>query len=159
MVDRRLVLLRHAKSDWPDGVADDERPLATRGLADAPAAGRWLAEHAPPSLVLVSPAVRARQTWELATDQLPAPPEVRVEGKLYAASAGELLAVVQELDDAQADVLLVAHNPGLSVLATALTGQRLELKTSGIAVAGWSGGWAQAEPGAAQLLATATPRG
>ena len=41
---RRLILLRHAKSDWPD-VPDRDRPLAKRGRRDAPKIGRWLRDH------------------------------------------------------------------------------------------------------------------
>ncbi|MGH3433908.1 MAG: SixA phosphatase family protein [Thermocrispum sp.] len=159
MVDRRLTVLRHAKSDWPAGVPDFDRPLAARGRSDAPAAGRWLSGQVPPALVLCSPAVRARQTCELVVAELADQPRVRVDERLYAASTGDLLAVVQGLDDAQRHVVLIAHNPGLSTLATVLTGERLELKTSGIAVAGWTGSWAAAAPNAARLLAVATARG
>src|SRR5690242_15813577 len=63
---RRLILLRHAKSDWPEGVADLDRPLAERGRADAPVAGRELARLGVPDVVLCSPAQRTRATWELA---------------------------------------------------------------------------------------------
>lgn len=57
---RRLVVLRHAKSAWPAGVADHERPLAPRGRRDAPAAGRALVEaDCLPDLALCSTAVRA----------------------------------------------------------------------------------------------------
>ncbi|MET7442233.1 histidine phosphatase family protein, partial [Streptomyces sp. NPDC005568] len=58
---RRLVVLRHAKSAWPDGVPDHERPLAPRGRRDAPAAGRSLAAaDCLPDLVLCSRRRRAR---------------------------------------------------------------------------------------------------
>jgi phosphohistidine phosphatase SixA len=64
---RRLVLLRHAKSDWPD-VADQDRPLAKRGRRDAPAVGRWLGQSGyAPDAVICSTALRARETWELAS--------------------------------------------------------------------------------------------
>jgi phosphohistidine phosphatase len=64
---RTLILLRHAKSAWPEGVADQRRPLAGRGQRDAPAAGRWLgAAGYLPGLVLCSTAQRTRETWQLA---------------------------------------------------------------------------------------------
>src|ERR1700744_695336 len=87
-VDRRLVLLRHAKSDWPD-VADHERPLAKRGRRDAPVVGRWLgASGYTPDAVVCSTALRARQTWELASAALAAAasgasPVVRYESRVY----------------------------------------------------------------------------
>src|SRR6478735_578713 len=64
---RTLVLLRHAKSDWSTGEPDPRRPLAGRGRRQAPEAGRWLAANLDAiDLAVVSPATRARQTWELA---------------------------------------------------------------------------------------------
>ena len=47
MGTRTLILLRHAKSDYPDGVADHERPLAQRGIREAALAGDWIREHLP----------------------------------------------------------------------------------------------------------------
>ena len=62
---RTLVLMRHAKSDYPAGVPDHERPLAPRGTREAGLAGDWLREHAPAiDAVLCSSAVRTRQTLE-----------------------------------------------------------------------------------------------
>lgn len=86
---RRLVVLRHAKSAWPDGVADHERPLAPRGRRDAPAAGRWLREAGcVPDLVVCSTAGRTRQTWDLVSDELDATMPVTHDARLYRASAG-----------------------------------------------------------------------
>ena len=66
---RRLVLIRHAKA--AEGNVDRERPLAKRGMNEAPEIGRWLAERQlVPDRVVVSPALRARQTWERATTGL-----------------------------------------------------------------------------------------
>jgi phosphohistidine phosphatase len=64
------MLLRHAKSDWPD-VPDRERPLAKRGRRDAPRIGRWLRDHGyRPDAVVCSVARRTRQTWELVAPKL-----------------------------------------------------------------------------------------
>ncbi|MFZ0755940.1 MAG: histidine phosphatase family protein, partial [Trebonia sp.] len=85
---RRLVLLRHAKSDWPD-VPDQDRPLAKRGRRDAPVAGGWLGRSGyVPDAVVCSTARRARETWELAADGLAralpvAAPPVRYEPRVY----------------------------------------------------------------------------
>src|SRR4051794_41904037 len=89
-----LVLLRHAKSAWPEGVPDHERPLAGRGRRDAPEAGRWLRQVGLQfDLVLCSTALRARQTWELAAAELDTAPPGRFEDRPYPADAGELLDV------------------------------------------------------------------
>jgi phosphohistidine phosphatase len=117
---RRLILLRHAKSDWPD-VPDRDRPLAKRGRRDAPRIGRWLHEHGyQPDVVVVSDAARTRQTWDLVAPELGGSPAVRFEPRAYAASALSLLYLVQELPDRYRTALLIAHNPGLSDLATSL---------------------------------------
>lgn len=157
---RTLLLLRHAKSDWSTDRPDERRPLSKRGRRDAPAAGRWLAEHAPPlDLVVCSTAVRARRTWALASAELNPAPNVQRDERLYAASATGLLTVVHGLPDAAGAVLLVAHNPGLSDLVELLTGEAHELKTASIAVLTWPDEWADAAPGKATAAAFASPRG
>ncbi|MFK0293496.1 SixA phosphatase family protein [Streptomyces sp. NPDC090442] len=67
----RLIVLRHAKSAWPEGVPDHERPLAGRGRRDAPAAGRWLwQQHCAPDVVLCSTSRRTRETWARVAGEL-----------------------------------------------------------------------------------------
>lgn len=157
---RRLVLLRHAKSDWSTELPDHSRPLASRGRRDAPAAGRWLADSgAPLDLVVCSTAARARQTWELAAAALPAPPALRSDERVYDATAEQLLTLVRELPEQVGSVAVVGHNPGLELLAALLAGQRLVFRTATMAVLAWSGPWSAAGPGAARLDAHVTPRG
>ncbi|MEU3790090.1 histidine phosphatase family protein [Streptomyces fructofermentans] len=167
---RRLVVLRHAKSAWPDLVADHERPLAPRGRRDAPAAGRALADSdCLPDLALCSTAVRARQTWELAAEQFGTPPPVRHDARLYAADVRELLDVLREAPDEARTVLLIGHNPGLEDLVLTLAGDSLDdslddvrtkFPTSAIAVLAWHGsGWRALAPGAALLTDMIVPRG
>src|SRR3990172_12453315 len=90
---RRLMLLRHAKSDWPVGVADLERPLAPRGRAEAPVIGSFMAREAlRPHLALVSPAKRTRETWALVSAALAEPPPHKIDAALYMATAEALIA-------------------------------------------------------------------
>ncbi|MFF9063932.1 SixA phosphatase family protein [Streptomyces sp. NPDC014891] len=113
--------MRHAKSAWPEGVADRDRPLGPRGLRDAPAAGRFLAESAGrPDLVLCSPARRARGTWELAAAALDGPVPTRLDPRVYGADAAELLDVLHGVPDEVGTLLLVGHNPGLEELVPLL---------------------------------------
>ena len=93
---RRLMLLRHAKTetDAPSG-RDQDRRLDPRGHRDAAEIGSWLAAHPPfPDAVLVSPAIRAKQTWELAwevmKDHVPAP-HVEFAPELYGADPAQML--------------------------------------------------------------------
>lgn len=167
---RRLVVLRHAKSAWPDGVPDHQRPLAPRGRRDAPAVGAALVDaDCLPDLALCSTAVRARQTWELASGQWGTPPPVRHDRRLYAADVPDLLDAVREVPPEVETLLLIGHNPGLEQLVLALAGDglddtldvvRVKFPTSAIAVLAWHGtGWEALAPGTAVLTSVTVPRG
>ena len=150
---RRLMLLRHAKTehDAPSG-HDQDRRLDERGQLDAAAIGTWIARHPPlPDAVLVSTAVRARQTWEIARDAMKDTvreqlPQLRVEllDELYGAEPAQLLRIIRlaEVTD-PARLMLIGHNPGMHELALMLAGsgdaaakKSLEenLPTAGLAV-------------------------
>lgn len=157
---RTLILLRHAKSAWPENIADIARPLAARGLRDAPAVGRWLAEHAPRiDLVVCSTAVRAVQTWELAGDQLNPTPRVRHDKALYGASTEDLLTTTRKLPANVSTAILVGHNPGLENFLAALTGIYELIKTSTIAMLTTSHDWQRSGLGGWKLQTLTTPRG
>ncbi|MGW0712773.1 SixA phosphatase family protein [Streptomyces sp. NPDC002643] len=167
---RRLLVLRHAKSAWPEGVPDHDRPLASRGRRDAPVAGRVLAEtDCLPDLALCSTAVRARQTWESVSAHLGTPPPVRYESRMYGADVDELLDVLHEVPDEVRTLLLVGHNPGLEELVLDLAGEalgdalddvRTKFPTSAIAFLSWHGdSWTSLTPGTALLTDMVVPRG
>jgi phosphohistidine phosphatase len=160
MDSRQLVIVRHAKSAWPDDVPDAHRPLNKRGRRDAPAAGRWLRDRVGHvDAVVCSPATRTRQTWELIAAELDGAPDPVFDGRVYAATAETLLAVVRAISDDVGSALLMGHNPGVADLVTSLTGEELEMKTSAVSVLGLTGSWMDAGPGRATLIAYATPRG
>ena len=117
----RLILFRHAKTEArvPDG-EDIDRALVGRGRADAAHMGRILARAGlAPDLVLVSPAVRARETWTLAS---PAFPGARVEVRdgLYEATPEEVAEELMTGVAAADTVMVVGHNPSLQELAVNL---------------------------------------
>ncbi|MGW4196319.1 SixA phosphatase family protein [Streptomyces sp. NPDC005004] len=163
---RRLVVLRHAKSAWPDGVPDHDRPLGPRGLRDAPAVGRSLD---PPGLALCSTAVRARRTWELAAAEWAAAPPVRYDRRIYEAPPARLLEVVRETPPEVRTLLLIGHSPGLEGLIERLAGEaagdtlervRAKFPTAAVAVLDWEGpDWTVLAPGAARLTSVTVPRG
>lgn len=174
---RRLILLRHAKSDWPD-VPDQDRSLAKRGRRDAPRIGRWLREHGyQPDVVVCSAALRTRQTWDLVAPELGGSPAVRFEPRAYAASALTLLYLAQELPTRYRTALFIAHNPGLSELAASLAaptgtvlggpgtnratenGHRpaISLPTASVAVVEFAGDWPSLTPAQARLVSLTTP--
>lgn len=118
---RRIVLFRHAKADWPQ-VNDHDRPLAERGRKDAAVAGRKLADSGIPlDLALCSTAVRTRETWKLAVHELPHRPKTVYEERIYEASPGELIALLNETPDDVHDVIVIGHNPGVHALTDILT--------------------------------------
>lgn len=119
----RLILLRHAKSAWPVGAVDEERPLNGRGRTAAPLIGAYLArKRLIPDLALVSTARRAQETWSLVGDKLPRQPETLLLPELYAASAETILAALRKVPADRRTVLILGHNPGLQDLALALSG-------------------------------------
>lgn len=165
---RRVVLLRHAKSAWPYGVPDLERPLAGKGRRNAQSAGQWLAAEGPTlDLVLCSPATRARHTGEIVRPWL-APLPWREEPRLYEASAADVADVLRELPDLFAGVLVIGHEPAMSGVVDTLAGPvsdrdllatvRRKFPTSAVAVLRLPGAWRSLEPGGCVLEQFAVPR-
>jgi phosphohistidine phosphatase len=146
---RRLMLLRHAKTenDAPSG-RDQDRRLDDRGRKDAAEIGGWIARHPPvPDAVLVSPAVRAHQTWEIAAaamKELARPPHVELLPELYGADPSQLLQSIHAASATDSQrLMVVGHNPGMHELALALAGSgdaagrralSENLPTSGLAI-------------------------
>ena len=125
---RRLMLLRHAKTehDAPSG-RDQDRRLDNRGRHDAAEIGRFIGRNPPfPDLVLVSHAVRAHQTWEIAWEamkELAPAPEVELTPELYGADVSQLLETVRNASVSDPKrLMLVGHNPGMHELAFTLAG-------------------------------------
>ena len=160
------MLLRHAKSDWPD-VPDRDRPLAKRGRRAAPVVGRWLHDQGyRPEIVICSAAVRTRETWDLVAPELGGSPAVTFEPRAYAASALTLLYLVRELPASCHAALLIGHNPGVSELASTLIeasgddkpgSPGLRFPTAAVAVLEFSGDWAGLSLARARLVAYTTP--
>ncbi len=121
---RTLYLVRHAKSSWKNpGLDDFERPLNKRGRRDAPFMGKILKKlKVSPSLILSSPAVRAKLTARTIAEKIKYPvEEISYSENIYLASARELLRLIEEIDDNQKKVMLVGHNPGFTSLANHFT--------------------------------------
>lgn len=127
---KQLLLLRHAKSSWDDPDLDDfDRPLAQRGLKAARLIGRELAARDwLPDQVLVSSALRTRDTWRLVAAELPAHPRVVFAEALYEASAADILSQIRLAEPSSGCLAVVGHNPGLEDLANLLAGSGSEAK-------------------------------
>lgn len=153
---RELILLRHAHAEpAATGQADMDRPLSAEGLAEAEAAGRWLAENKlVPDCVLCSPARRARETLEAVLAAV-GYVDQRIEPSIFEATPGTLIALADTHHDAER-LLLVGHNPGFEQLAALMhsgqSGDYRGMPPGGIAVLTVPAGVA-IEPGVAQLSA------
>jgi phosphohistidine phosphatase len=155
-----LLLLRHGKSSYPEGVDDHDRPLSERGLREAGEAGRRLARSTSGgeiALALVSTATRAQQTWEQVRAHVRVTTET-VDPDLYLAEAAGLLRVLHGMPAPLEHVLIVGHNNGLEDLATSLSGTPVVLKTSTFAVLSGDEPWDAWGPGSADLVEVVVAR-
>jgi phosphohistidine phosphatase len=131
---KKIILIRHAKSAWDHPWLDDfDRPLAERGLRDAPKMAASLKTRGIPiDLICSSPAQRAKQTACMTAEVLGYPEaKIHWEKSLYHASADHLLRFIQSQSDRIQTFVLVGHNPGLTELINLLGVNLDNLPTSG----------------------------
>ena len=164
---KTLYLLRHAKSSWEDHtLADHDRPLAPRGRRASKAIAEYLRRQpSRPRLVLCSSSERTRETLKRISAGLRGGVEVRIEERLYTASASDLLERLHEVDARVKSVLLIGHYPALQELALSLAGRGVDLgrltekfPTAGLATLAFRGAWEELARGGAELFAFVTPK-
>lgn len=165
-----LSLLRHAKSSWKNpSLPDRERPLASRGIADAPMMGRAMTERGiDPELVLCSSARRTVDTLALVLPELKVEPKVEYEDALYHASPAEMLEMLRAIQPGASRVMIVGHNPEIQRLALDLIGSgskhmrdRLQEKypTAGLVVINFTAGlWSSVDVNSGSLNLFLAPR-
>ncbi|MCP4430315.1 MAG: histidine phosphatase family protein [Gammaproteobacteria bacterium] len=118
-----LYLLRHAKSSWSNpGLDDQQRPLSKRGNRDAPIMGeRFGAREEFLSLILSSPALRARNTAELFAEACGFPVGKIVEQpELYFSGIDTIEKIIAHLDDQYRSLMLVFHNPDINAFVNSI---------------------------------------
>lgn len=115
---QRLILMRHAEAERSASSGRDrDRALSAGGRDAALAMGQALAARGlSPDLALVSNAVRTRQTWDLAHEAF-GDVEMRESDSLYNADADVLRRAIEAVEDEAGCLLVMAHNPGVHVLA------------------------------------------
>lgn len=130
---KELILIRHAKSNW--GEEDIERPLTEEGRLTAQQKARELHQqaYAKPDLVITSPATRAQQTTAIFAQALELPDDkIQVNPALYETDVETLLNLIQHFPPEADTVIIVGHNPTLSLLAGFLSDREVNLKPCGI---------------------------
>lgn len=158
---KTLLLLRHAKSSWGDPAAPDfDRPLAQRGVADAPRIGQALQQRGLlPDLILSSPAVRATQTIEAVVKAAGLGLSPQFDQNIYGASPAELLAIIRRIPDVNSCAMLVGHNPGFAEVVSRLTGTSQDMPTAALACVELPiESWADVEDGGGKLVWVITPK-
>lgn len=131
---KKIILVRHAKSAWDNPFLNDhDRPLAERGLEDAPKMAKRLKKKGVfPDLILSSTALRAAETAKITAEVLGYPSEkISWEKDLYHASPSQILKIIRMQKDTYSTLFVFGHNPGFNELITHLGGVLDNLPTSG----------------------------
>lgn len=168
--EKRLIIIRHAKSDYPWGVDDHERPLGARGNREAPEAGRWLVGQGLfPDQILTSDAVRTRQTTTWIINELgERAPTPYLDSRLYLAHPSTTLSVINETDENVRTLLVVGHMPWVQELGMrlasvdsdeqAVLNMAERYPTLGVQVFAVPGEWATLDGRDARMLNFHVPR-
>jgi phosphohistidine phosphatase len=166
---RRLIIFRHAKAErLQPGGSDLSRRLEPRGRSDAEAMGAYLERHKlGPHFAAVSPAVRTRETWALASAAFSPVPPASFEARIYEAEPDDILGVIAATEPKVNTLAIVGHNPGCHELIVMLTGSgdlkirdRLShgLPTAGVAVIAFDTDEWHLRPGSGHLEKLVTPQ-
>lgn len=164
----RLILMRHAKSDWFSGADDDlARPLSDRGLRDARQMARWLLDgRYLPRAIWCSPARRTRQTLELVADTAGVDLGARTQcmDELYHASAATLRSLLRR-GGRGPTLMVLGHNPGLEELLAFLVedqrsfgGFTKRFPTAAVYVLDVLGEFSEMQAGCARIIAHQRPK-
>lgn len=129
---KRLILVRHAKSDWPEETEDFDRPLADKGLQDALTVAKYLKEEKIDiDFFVTSPALRTLSTCKIFNQIYHK--EFINNYKLYNPSENNFHSVIYDLDDKHHSVALFSHNNGISNFANSITDTIFHFPTCGVA--------------------------
>lgn len=129
---KTLILVRHAKSDWPENTDDFDRPLAEKGIFNAGKMANFLkSEGIKIDQLISSPALRALSTCEIFGEVYHL--KIETDQKLYNASENNLESITYSLDNNFDSIALFSHNNGISNFANSLTEQIMMFPTCGVA--------------------------
>jgi phosphohistidine phosphatase len=133
---KRLYLVRHAKSSWKDlSLPDFDRPLNKRGKRDAPLMGEKLKKlDVLPDLLIASPAKRAKKTAKTIAAKIGYKSnKIIFDESIYHLGITGIVRILSKLDSEIESVMLVGHNPDLTILAEQFSGNIVDnVPTCGI---------------------------
>lgn len=156
---KQILLMRHAKSSWehPD-LKDYDRPLAERGLKDAPRMGEFIRKSKyKPGVVISSPAERAKQTTRLSMEAAKiSNGQIIWNDDLYYGTVRDYVATIQSVSEENERVLLVGHNPLMENTAGVLAGAEhkiaLRMPTAAlVCLESFADSWEAIAPGTCQI--------
>jgi phosphohistidine phosphatase len=129
---KKLILVRHAKSDWPEETEDFDRPLADKGLKEAKHMSEFIKNNnVPIDCFVSSPAVRALTTCEIFNQSYQI--DITTDEKLYNPSERNFESVIYDLDDSHHSVAFFSHNNGISNFANSISEDIFHFPTCGVA--------------------------
>lgn len=130
---KTLLLIRHAKSDWPENMKDFDRPLAEKGFNDAEKMSNYLfEENILIDQMITSPAFRAKTTCSIFAEKYKM--KFCEDAELYFAQNSEFINAISNADEKANSLAIFSHNDGISDFASSLCGDDLQFKTCAVAI-------------------------
>jgi phosphohistidine phosphatase len=140
---KKLMIMRHAKSDWSDSsLRDFDRPLNPRGRKAAPAMGKEIKKLGlTPDLIISSPAKRAKMTALAVAENSGYQNEIVWNDDFYFGYNSEILNAIKKVDDSVGSIMIFGHNPTWTSIAEYLSGEFVTMKTADLVVLEFEGNW------------------
>ena len=161
-MERRLIIMRHAKSTHDDPtLSDHQRPLSDRGWSQAREISERLVENDwVPQILISSDSTRTRQTWEAMTALHDEEITLQWDENLYLAGPQAIASALEELRDEITDVMVLGHNPGWEAALAYFTGEYQTLTTSNaVLLSAQADSWSDLlRPKAFELVSILRPR-
>jgi phosphohistidine phosphatase len=127
--------MRHAKSAWPNGVSDHERPLDAKGISDTPKIAQKIKSLGyEPELILCSDSQRTLETCSLLVSTLGEQLPLKESARLYNSDVKSYLETLADQNFKGHTLLLIGHNPTIEELIFVLAGNTKEMKPANVAV-------------------------
>jgi len=157
---KKIMIMRHAKSDWADNtVRDFDRPLNKRGMLAAPEMGNEIKRlNLRPDLIISSPALRAKMTAEAVAEKIGYTNKIIWDKSYYFAYTGDIFKSIKSLDENIEKLLIFGHNPTWSSIAEKLSGQYFNMKTAQLVVVEFDGKWKDLKDFSCKVVTSISPK-